>query len=126
MPAVGYINVRAYTSFAQLPLEDTAIEITLNDGTLLALRLTDRSGKINSIALPVPDKSETLSPNPPEQPFAVVNLYAYKKGFEQIEIENLQVFAGTTTIQDLEMIPLADYQDNLNDMTVINTPPQDL
>ena len=73
MPATGYIQVHAYTSFAQLPLEDVAITVTSTDGTAIAMRLTDRSGQINPIEIPVPDLADSQSPDPPEKPFASVN-----------------------------------------------------
>lgn len=126
MASVGYIDVRAYTSYAQIPLSDVAIEITAEDETMLALRLTDRNGRINPIALPVPDKSESQQPNPDEVPYTVVNLYAYKKDYEKIVVEGLQVFAGTTTTQNLEMIPSAQFPGSIDETLQIDTPPQDL
>lgn len=126
MPATGYIQVHAYTSYAQLPLEDVAITVTATDGTAIAMRLTDRSGQIVPIEIPVPDLAESQAPDPPEKPFANVNLYAHKKGFEQIEAENLQVFANTVTDQDLLMIPLSELPQNWDQTTIFNTPPQNL
>ena len=126
MPATGYIQVRAYTSTAQFPLKDVAIALTSADGTAIAMRLTDRSGLITPIEIPVPDRSESLSPDPSEQPFATVNLYTHLRGYEQIEAENLQVFAGTTTLQNLEMIPLSELPGQWNQTAVFNTPPQNL
>ena len=126
MPATGYIQVRAYASIAQFPLRDVAITVTSTDGTALAMRLTNRSGQIIPIEIPVPDKSESQSPDPGERPFAVVNLYAHLKGYEQVESENLQIFADTTTIQNLEMIPLAELPLNWDQTVIFDTPPQNL
>lgn len=126
LSATGYITVHAYTSYAYLPLKDVAVTVTATDGTAIAMRLTDRNGKIPLIAIPVPDRSESLSPDPPETPFAVVNLYARLKGFEQIENENLQVFADTVTDQNLEMIPLSELPGKWNQTAVFDTPPQNL
>lgn len=126
MPATGYIQVRAYTSNAQLPLTDVAITITAADGTAIAMRLTDRNGRIRPIPIPVPDLSESQHPDPPERPFTVVNLYARKRGYEQVESENLQVFAETTTVQNLEMIPLAELPENWDQTVIFDTPPQNL
>ena len=126
LASIGYIQVRAYTSRAQFPLQDVAITITASDGTAIAMGLTDRSGRIQAIAIPVPDRSESLSPDPPERPYTAVNLYARKKGYEQIESENLQVFADTTTLQNLEMIPLAELPLGWDQTVIFDTPPQNL
>lgn len=126
MPSTGYIQVRAYASVARYPLEEVAIVVTGTDGTALAMRLTDRSGAIAPIAIPVPDRAESLTPEPPEIPFASVNLYAHLQGYEQIEAENLQVFADTVTTQNLEMIPLAEFPDAFDQREVFLTPPQNL
>lgn len=126
MPATGFIQLRAYTSTAQFPLKDVAITVTASDGTAIAMRLTDRNGLITPIEIPVPDRAESLQPDPPERPYATVNLYARKHGYEQVESENLQVFADTTTYQNLEMIPLAELPQNWDQTVIYNTPPQNL
>ena len=126
MSATGYITLRAYTSTAQFPLQNVAVTVTASDGTAIAMRLTDRNGLIQPIEIPVPDKNESLSPDPAERPFAIVNLYARKKGYEQVESENLQVFADTTTNQNLEMIPLAELPEQWDQNVIYFTPPQNL
>lgn len=126
MPSTGYIQVRAYASYALLPLEDVAITVTSTDGTAIAMRLTDRSGLISPIEIPVPEKEESLHPDPGEKPFASVNLYARLSGYEQVEIENLQVFSGTTTVQNLEMIPLSELPEDRNKSVLFDTTPQNL
>lgn len=126
LSATGYITVSAYTSFARIPLQDVAVTVTSIDGTAIAMRLTDRNGQIRPIEIPVPDLAASLSPDSGEIPFTRVNLYARLKGYEQIENENLQVFAGTTTNQNLEMIPLSELPGKWNQTAVFNTPPQNL
>lgn len=126
LSATGYIRVHSYTSYARLPLEDVAVTVTAEDGTAIAMRLTDRNGLIDPIEIPVPDKSESQAPNPPETPYTTVNLYARKKGYEQVESENLQVFADTTTNQDLEMIPLSELPNQWDQTAIFYTPPQSL
>ena len=126
MPSTGYIQVRAYTSTAQYPLADVAVTVTATDGTAIAMRLTNRSGQIVPIEIPVPDRAESLSPDPAEIPFTSVNLYARLRGYEQIESENLQVFADTTTFQNLEMIPLSEIPNQWDQTVIFDTPPQNL
>lgn len=126
MPSTGYIQVRAYESYAQLPLQDVTVAVTATDGTAMAMRLTDRSGKITPIPVPTPDLAESQSPGSPEAPFTAVNLYARKQGYEQIEIENLQVFAETVTLQDLVMIPLSELPGSWKKKEIFDTARQNL
>lgn len=126
MASTGYIQVHAYTANARLPLEDVAITVTAEDGTAIAMRLTDRSGKIRLIEVPVPDIAAGQTPDTGEIPYTAVNLYARKRGFEQIENENLQVFPNTVTDQNLEMIPLSELPESWNQAEIFVTPPQNL
>lgn len=126
MADTGYIQVSAYTSKARFPLKDVAISVTASDGTAIAMRLTDRNGRIDPIAIPVPDRAESLTPDTGEVPFARVNLYARLPGYIQIENEDLQVFADTTTDQNLEMIPLSELPESWGKKELFQTPRQNL
>lgn len=126
MSAVGYIQVRAYTSNAQLPLEDVAVTVTTTGGTAIAMRLTDSSGKIALIEVPVPNRSESLQPEPGETPYGVANLYAHLEGYDQINAENLQIFADTVTVQDLELIPQPEFPEAFDTVVAFQTTPQNL
>lgn len=126
LSSTGYIQVHAYTSNAQIPLKDVAITVTATDGTAIAMRLTNRSGKIEPIEIPVPDIDAGQTPDTGVIPFTRVNLYARLKGYEQIENEDLQVFPGTTTDQNLEMIPISELPDQWDRREIFTTPPQNL
>ena len=118
--------MHAYASKAQIPLQDVTVTISATDGTALALRLTDRSGRIAPVPIPVPDRSESLSPDPPERPFAVVNLTARLKDYEQIFIDNIQIFADVTTDQDIPLIPLSELPESRNKSETFETSQQNL
>ena len=126
MAELGYIQARAYTSRARIPLEDVAVAVTDSNGRLIALRLTDESGITAPISLEVPELSYSQQPKTGEKPFAAVELYAKLDGYEQIEIKNLQVFAETVTLQDLMMIPLSELPTRWDETEVFDTPPQNL
>lgn len=127
LSATGYIQVHAYTSTARIPLQGAAVTITGTDGTGIAMRLTNRSGTLDTpVEITVPDRSASQSPDTGVVPFTVVNLYARLENFETIEIENLQVFADTLTVQDLPMIPLSELPESWNKLEIFNIPPQNL
>lgn len=123
----GYIQVHAYASYAQIPLQDVAVSITDVSGAAIALRLTNRNGMLDMpIKIETPNVNSGQSPNSGIIPFSVVNLYARRKDYEAIEIENLQIFPGTTTVQNLEMIPLSELPKSYNKLEVFPTPSQNL
>ena len=127
LSAIGYIQVHAFTGKARIPLQGVAITITDLSGSAIAMRLTNRSGTLDApVEISVPDISAGQTPDTGVLPFTDVNLYARLENFEAIEIENLQVFPGTLTIQDLSMIPLAELPDSRNKLEIFNTPPQNL
>ena len=126
MPTIGYFQARAYTSSAQIPLRDVAVVITAPDQTAIAMRVTDRSGLIAPIEIPVPNRSESQEPGAEQKPYALVNLAAYRDGFGPFESKNIQIFADTLTFQDLKMIPLSQLPLGEEDSMNVVTPPQNL
>ena len=126
MSATGYIRVHAFTSDAQIPLKDVAVSITDPNGDPIALRLTNRSGFIEPVAVTVPDRSASQPPDTGIIPFASVNIYARLENYEQIENENVQVFSGTVTTQNLAMIPLSELPESWNKAEIFRTTPQNL
>ena len=126
LPATGYIQVHAYASNAQIPLQDVSVTVTATDGTAIALRLTDRSGRIDPIPIPVPDRAESLTPNPGERPFTTVNITARLRDYEQIFVDNVQVFADVTTDQDLALIPLSELPASRSKSETFETSQQNL
>lgn len=90
------------------------------------MELTDRSGKIDPIAIPAPDFDISQAPDPGQIPFASVTLHARLQGYEQITAENIQIFANTVTYQELEMIPLSELPSQWSKYELFDTPPQQL
>lgn len=126
LPSTGYIQVSAYTGNARIPLKNVTVMITHPDGSAIAMRLTDRSGKITPVPISVPDKASSQSPDTGIVPFTSVNIYARLENYEQIEAENVQVFADTVTNQNLEMIPLSELPSQWTKAEIFKTPPQNL
>lgn len=119
--------MHAYTSDAQIPLQGAAITVTKPDGSAIAMRLTNRSGILDApIPVQVPDISAGQTPATGVIPFGTVNISARLENFEAIEAENVQVFPGVITVQNLELIPLSELPESWNKLEQFNTPPQNL
>lgn len=126
LASTGYITVRAYASDARIPLKDVAVAIVDPEGEPIALRLTDRSGSISPVPIPVPDLSASQRPDTGIIPYTTVNIYARLRNYEQIEAEQVQIFADTVTSQDLQMIPLSELPESWTKTEIFRTPPQNL
>ena len=100
--------------------------ITDPSGNAIAMRLTDRSGQIDPVAITVPDLAASQSPDTGIVPFTSVNIYARLENYEQIEAENVQIFADTVTEQNLEMIPLSEFPQKWTKAEIFRTPAQNL
>lgn len=127
LSSTGYIQVSAFTSTAQIPLKDVAVIITDSNQNAIAMRLTNSSGQFDRpIALTVPERSASLSPDTNIVPYTLINIYARKENFEEIFVQNVQVFPGTLTNQNLQLIPLAEFPGKWNKGETFDTPPQNL
>lgn len=100
--------------------------VTDPNGNAIAMRLTDRNGKIEPITITVPDRAASQRPDTGIVPYTNVNIYARLMGYEQIESENVQIFADTVTDLNLEMIPLSELPQEWTKAEIFNTPPQNL
>ena len=91
------------------------------------MRLTNRSGRLDvPITISVPDRSAGLQPDTGVIPFTRVNIRAKLTGYEEIEVEDVQVFPDTVTSQNLEMIPLAELPAKWNKAEIFRVPAQNL
>lgn len=101
--------------------------ISTPQGEAIAARLTNRSGNLDQpVPISVPDKAAGQEPDTGIIPFTNVNIYARLENYEQIEAENVQIFPGTVTTQNLEMIPLSELPGKWDKAEIFNTPAQNL
>jgi len=91
------------------------------------MRLTNRSGTLDEpVPIEVPNASASQTPDTGIIPFTSVDLYARLQDYEEIFIENLQVFPGIVTNQKLELIPLSEFPQAWNKTEIFTTPTQQL
>ena len=113
MQATGTLSVRVFTSQAQIPLEGATVVVAAagEEGKwkLLSIQNTDSSGKIRTITIDAPALGESTSPGGlpgPGAPFALCSVWAEQPGYAMLQVENVQVFPGVETVQNMELIPL--------------------
>lgn len=126
MSGIGYLQIHAYASKAYIPLKQVAVQIMDSQGTPIAYKLTDRSGLISPVEIETPSRSNSLIPNTNNLPFATVTVAARLENYEQIVSSGIQIFPDTTTVQELEMIPIAEFPDSWSRSEAFQTIPQNL
>lgn len=129
MPSQGYLLARAVTSDAMIPVEDATVTVTQTSAEgiaeLLAVWITDESGKTQSIAIPTPDPTVSQAPSQ-EQPFSLVNVTAEHPLYERIVVSDVQIFPNTVSTQILRFIPLDELPEVWDQTEAFDIPPQNL
>ncbi len=128
MTGIGYLTVRISTSDAELPIQDATVTVTQNTSggvKLLAVRITDRSGVVPNIAIITPALDESLSPGGPI-PYAVVDVTVDRPGYDRALIENVQLFPGIQSQQDISLVPQSRTPEVFNMTDVVDITAQDL
>lgn len=110
MTQSGTLEVRVFASRAQLPVEGATVAITQKMGNgkfrVLSVQETDRNGSIRPITVPAPDVGESTSPNAGGTPFARCDIWVEHEGYEVRAIEDVQIFPGEVSLQQVELEPL--------------------
>lgn len=129
MEAYGTILVQVFTSRAQIPVQGATVAFTQpgEEGrhTLLAVRLTDQSGKTAPLQLPTPGLEAGLHPDS-GVPFTLVDLWVHASGYELFRAEDVQIFPDTQTVQEVMLIPLPEFAPSNTVSETVHITPQNL
>ena len=127
MTRKGSLVTRVYTGRGELPIEGASVSIVRSgtDGRnqLLSIQVTNRSGGTNPTSIEAPDLINSQFPER-EHPYALVDVWVYHRGYRPLIVENVQIFPGVTSIQELPLIPLPEFGGRGGDTVEIM--PQDL
>ena len=106
----GKLAVRVFASRAQLPVEGATVVVTQKsrNGTyrVISVQETDRDGATRPITIPTPDVEQSTSPNNGAAPFARCDIWVEHEDYELMVIEDVQVFPGEVSLQQVELEPL--------------------
>ena len=103
-------TLQVYTALAEnaAPLPGVTVLVLNEAGTQIARLTTNDVGSAPELVLTAPDEAYSLDEaNATVRPYAVYQLRAEMTGFQTIELEGVQVFAGQQTVARLQFLPAA-------------------
>lgn len=119
--SIGFLQVSVKTANGALPVPNANVSIYSysdkdNDRNILYSLTTDNDGKTERVALAAKSKALSMSPSDSEfSPFTTYNIKVSADGFYENSYINAPIFEGITSIQPVELIPVLEYSDALDD-----------
>ena len=128
--AKGTILANVFVSGRAVPVEGATVLITRAGSggaqpELLAILVTDESGRTPSFSIDTPEAAASQSPGGAVG-WSDITISAEHPQYERIVVENAQVFPGVQTIQNFQLIPLAAMPEVWNRTEYFTVTPQDL
>jgi hypothetical protein len=127
--SMGYLRVYASTGNGVLPVRGARVMIAGQgeDGTesLMQTRFTDESGYTPLFSLPAVNGSYSMSPDN-KAPYTYYTVYVYADGFYPVKLSCVPIYGGSTSVQPVDLIPVAEGDVPTQRQTIIEGAPQNL
>ena len=127
MATSGTLVTRTFTGRGEFPVAGVTVSVVQRDPRgqmdLLSVLVSDAGGDTVPIVIETPHLDLSQSPGNPI-PYAVVDIWADRQGFELLVIEDVQIFPGVTSLQELPLIPRPESGGRGG--ASVEIPPQDL
>jgi hypothetical protein len=104
----GFLRVAVQTGEGAFPVDGASVTVLVRrDGKqeLAYLLRTDESGETPRVSIPAPPAAESQQPQD-AQPFTTADVRVFANGYFRAEMRNVPVFAGITSLQTFQLIPL--------------------
>lgn len=129
MPSTGFLKVQILTSRAELPVAGATVTVSAvrpgGGRELLSLQRSDESGMTETVTVPTPDRSNSLTPDQPRG-WTDVQIAATHPNYDGVVSRDVQIFPGVTTLQELYLIPRGGLPTDPGSTEDYTTPPQGL
>ena len=126
--SLGYLKVAVTTGRGALPIRGALVRVASSDENnpnLEQVRLTDESGNTPLFTLPAISGSSSMSPDN-SNPYTYYNVQVRAKGFYPIRFLNVPLYGGITSVQQVDLIPVAEGGDPNRFSTVVDGSPENL
>ncbi len=107
--AKGNLKVNVYSDTIANPIKGATIKI-LKDDNIIATEITNENGETNLITLDTVDKSYSEVDQKEVRPYETYNIEVTALGLTPTTIENVEIFDGITSIQNIYMTSIDESQ----------------
>ena len=129
MPEKGTLIVFVYTARMAIPIKNARVSL-LNSDTqdLIGFRSTNEEGLTTAFELDTPNTDSSLTPGEAgdSKPFSVVDILITHPMYQKILVKNVQIFPNRESIQNVNMIPLDEFQNPKTTEIIYPITPQNL
>lgn len=115
--STGKLQINTYNETIALPLSNIKIQISLSSDPdkIISETITNNSGKSDILELDSPPVEYSLTPNSSNRPYEEYNIKISQPGFENINIEHVQILPDSIAEQNIYLKKIQDNnQTNLN------------
>lgn len=103
----GRLQVRVSEDEAAVPISDARIQVRRKiDSTIVDELVTDSSGQTQPIDLAAPPLEFSLDSTGGEKPYSEYDLVVNAEGFEQVDVEGVQILPSSKALQAINLKPI--------------------
>ncbi len=113
----GTLLVRTTTASGAYPVSDVNVYITgvaeIGEDIKISV-LTNESGITQTILLPAPPRSLSLSPDRNGEAYAKYDVEIFKEGYYRKKLFDVAIFPGISSVLPVNLIPVTPYNEEEN------------
>ena len=104
----GRLTVTVRSANGALPIEGALVTIT-SKGAVIGVSTSDESGNTDTLTIPTPPKSASLTPGYVGLPYSTVFIEVDKDGFYSGQYIEVPIFPDVLTVQPVNLLPLPEF-----------------
>ena len=126
MASTGTIQFRIFTSNASIPVEGATVIVRQQDPPyeLLGILTTDESGQTRPLTIAARDVALGQTPESLVEPWVGLTVQVEHPEFEQVQLNGVQLFPGILTVQNVQLLPLQEFDTEQNHEQQFDFTPQ--
>lgn len=119
----GTMKIQVTSAVGLIPVQGARITISYSGDPQNTLEQisTNAEGQSEVLTLAAPPLEYSMEPEQPTQPYAEYNVVVEAEGYRPVSIENVDVFSGELSLQDVRMEPLEVSEEEKNIVIPANT-----